>query len=322
MVRRLRQASRAALGRNRSGAGSSHRHRGRRLRHDAVIRLGRADDSGDAYIMMRSYSGPLKAVILDWAGTTVDHGSLAPVRVLQEVFAAHGVPISEAQARRDMGVLKKDHIRAILFEPSVSSKWRDPLGRAPAEADVEDLFANFIPLQLECLVRYSTVIDGVTAAAARIRKRGMKIGSTTGYTRAMLELVLRPAVEQGYSPDCAITPDDVGAGRPHPWMIYANAIRMQIEPLEAIVKIGDTPVDIEEGLRAGVWTAGVARTGNMVGLSAEDFGALKPEEHATRLKNARTQLASAGAHEVIDAVADCERALDSIEARIRAGERP
>ena len=144
----------------------------------------------------------------------------------------------------------------------------------PIEADVESLFANFVPLQLECLVKYSTVIDGVAAAVARVRKRGIKIGSTTGYTRPMLDMILRPAAEQGYQPDCAITPDDVGAGRPHPWMIYANAIRLQVEPLEAIVKVGDTPVDIEEGLRAGVWTIGVARTGNMIGLSVEDFAAL------------------------------------------------
>src|SRR5208283_4864537 len=138
MVRRLRQTSRAAVGRNRRRAGSSHRHRGRRLRHDTVVRPRRTDDPRDAYIMMRSYSGPLKAVIFDWAGTTVDHGSLAPVRVLQQVSAA--------QARRDVGVLKKDHIRAILFEPSVSSKWRDAAGHTPTEANVEALFADFIPL--------------------------------------------------------------------------------------------------------------------------------------------------------------------------------
>ena len=272
--------------------------------------------------MMQSYSGPLKAVILDWAGTTVDHGSLAPVRVLQQVFAARGVPLSEAQARRDMGVLKKDHIRKILFEASVSSKWRDAAGHEPAEADVENLFANFIPLQLECIIKYSTVIDGVAATVARLRKRGLKIGSTTGYTRAMLELVLRPAAEQGYAPDCALTPDEVGAGRPQPWMIFANAIRLQVEPLAAIVKVGDTPVDIEEGLRAGAWTIGVARTGNMIGLSAEDFAALAPAEQATRLEHARAQLTGAGAHEVIDAVAECEGALDAIEARMGRGERP
>jgi len=271
---------------------------------------------------MRSYSGPVKAVILDWAGTTVDHGSLAPVRVLQQVFASRGVPISEEEARRDVGVLKKDHIRKILRGPNVSAQWRDAAGHEPTEADVESLFANFVPLQLECLVRYSAVIDGVAETIAQLRKRGIKIGSTTGYTRAMLDVILRPAAEQGYQPDCAITPDEAGGGRPHPWMIFANAIRLQVEPLEAIVKIGDTIVDIEEGLRAGVWTIGVARTGNMIGLSAEDFAALEPAERAMRLENARIGLSAAGAHEVIDAVADCEVALDAIEARIRRGERP
>ena len=228
--------------------------------------------------MMQSYSGPVKAVILDWAGTTVDHGSLAPVRVLQEVFAARNVPISEQEARRDMGVLKIDHIRKILFAPSVSARWREVEKRDPTETDVENLFANFVPIQLECLVKYSVVIDGVAETVARLRQRGIRIGSTTGYPHEMLDRILQPAAGQGYQPDCAITPDDVGAGRPHPWMIYANAIRLQVDPLESIVKIGDTPVDIEEGLRARVWTIGVARTGNMIGLSAEDFAALAPAE--------------------------------------------
>lgn len=272
--------------------------------------------------MMRPYRGPIRAVILDWAGTTVDHGSLAPVRVLQEVFGRRGVTITEEEARRDMGVLKRDHIRKILFAHDISARWSKTAGHEPTEADVESLFANFIPLQLECLVKYSTVIEGVADTVARLRKRGIKIGSSTGYTRAMLDLVREAARKQGYTPDCAVAPDDVGAGRPHPWMIFANAIRLQVEPLESIVKIGDTPVDIEEGLRAGLWTIGVARTGNMVGLSAEDFAALAPAEKAARIENARRQLAAAGAHEVIDAVAECEPALDAIEARMRAGERP
>jgi phosphonoacetaldehyde hydrolase len=271
---------------------------------------------------MTQYSGPVKAVILDWAGTTVDHGSLAPVRVLQEIFAHRGVPISEEEARRDMGVLKKDHIRKILFAQDISTRWRLTVGHEPAEADVDSLFADFIPRQLDCLVKYSNVIEGVTETVARLRKRGIKIGSTTGYTRAMLDLVLAPAAKEGYAPDCAICPDDVGAGRPHPWMIFANAIRLQVEPLAAIVKIGDTPVDIEEGLRAGVWTIGVARTGNMVGLSAEDFDALMPADKAARVENARRLLAAAGAHEVIDAVAECEPALDAIEERMRRDEGP
>ncbi|MGB6552046.1 MAG: hypothetical protein WBE78_01055, partial [Candidatus Binataceae bacterium] len=73
--------------------------------------------------MKTVYSGPVKAVIFDWAGTTVDHGSLAPVRVLQQVFARRGVTVSEEDARRDMGVLKKDHLRKILLEPGVAAQW-------------------------------------------------------------------------------------------------------------------------------------------------------------------------------------------------------
>ncbi|MHB8381595.1 MAG: phosphonoacetaldehyde hydrolase [Candidatus Binataceae bacterium] len=272
--------------------------------------------------MQKVYSGPIKAVILDWAGTTVDHGSLAPVRVLQQVFARRGVPISEEDARRDMGVLKKDHLRKILLQPSVAPRWRQVSGHEPGEPDVEALFADFVPLQLECIVEHSNVIDGVAETVARLRDRGIKIGSTTGYTRAMLDLILGSAAKQGYSPDCSVTPDDVGGGRPFPWMIFANAIRLQAEPLAAIVKIGDTVVDIEEGLRAGVWTIGVARTGNLIGLSSEDFAALPSAEKASRLGHAREQLTSAGAHQVIDTVAECEPALAAIESRLRTGEHP
>ncbi|HMD05522.1 MAG TPA: phosphonoacetaldehyde hydrolase [Candidatus Binatus sp.] len=266
----------------------------------------------------RKYSGRVKAVIFDWAGTTVDHGSLAPVRVLQEVFGGRGVSISEDEARRDMGILKKDHIRKILFAPEIAGRWRDASGREPGEADVESIFEDFVPRQLECIVRYSDVINGVAETTARLRKRGIKIGSSTGYTRPMLDLILAPAAKQGYQPDCAITPDEVGGGRPYPWMIFANAIRLQVEPLEAIVKIGDTVSDIEEGLRAGVWTIGIAGTGNMVGLSAKDFAALESGEKNRRLAEARAKLTAARAHQVVDAVADCEAALDAIEDRIRA----
>ena len=264
----------------------------------------------------------IAAVIFDWAGTTVDHGSLAPVRVLRRVFESRGVPISEAEARRDMGVLKRDHIERIVSSPAVSERWRVKTGRPPGEKDVDALFADFVPLQLECLVRDSAVIDGVAETVARLRKRGIKIGSTTGYTREMMELLAPAAAAGGYHPDCVVTPDDVGGGRPHPWMIFQNAIRLRIDDLSSIVKVGDTISDIEEGLNAGVWTIGVARTGNLIGMSASDFAALPHDEQRGRLERARTLLREAGAHEVIDSIADCEPKLEQIEEWIRNGRSP
>ena len=70
------------------------------------------------------YTGPLKAVILDWAGTVVDYGSCAPAGVFVEVFARHAVPITMQQARAPMGSEKRAHIAAVAAMPEVAEAWR------------------------------------------------------------------------------------------------------------------------------------------------------------------------------------------------------
>jgi phosphonoacetaldehyde hydrolase len=270
----------------------------------------------------KPYRGRLQAVILDWAGTTVDHGSLAPVRVLEKIFADRGIEISEEEVRRDMGVLKKDHIRSLLLSERIAGEWKKRHDEAPGEDAVEILFADFIPQQMACLLECSTVISGVPRAVEHLRDRGLKIGSTTGYTRPLMEILLPHAARQGYAADCVLCPDDVGAGRPLPWMIYENAIRMKIYPLEAILKVGDTVSDIEEGLNAGCWAVGVARTGNMIGMTEQQWGALSQAEREVRLRDARRKLQDAGAHYTIDTLAEMGPIVDGIEARLQSGERP
>src|SRR5580704_13453007 len=122
----------------------------------------------------------LRAVILDWAGTTVDHGSLAPVEALKRVFAENRVEITAAEAREHMGVLKKDHIRSILSIHRVAGEWSRVHGDQPAESDVERLFSKFLPKQAEILARFSQPIEGVPETTARWKQDGLRIGSTTG----------------------------------------------------------------------------------------------------------------------------------------------
>ena len=179
-----------------------------------------------------------------------------------------------------MGVHKKDHIRALL---------RVKTGGPASEAIVEELFAEFIPMQMECLAACSAVIPGVVETVEELRARGIKIGSTTGYTRPMLEVLLALAAQEGYAPDCALCPDDAGAGRPWPWMCYLNAIQLKTYPMYTMIKIGDTVSDIEEGENAGMWTMGVARTGNMIGLTAEQLAALPLDAQAARACAARRE---------------------------------
>jgi len=260
----------------------------------------------------------LKGLVLDWAGTTVDYGSLAPARTLQYLFARMHITLTEPETRRDMGLPKKDHIRGIMSMPRVRDAWQKLRGHIPTEADVEEIYKEFIPLQFSCLAEYSTVIPGVVEAVHSFRQRGLKIGSTTGYTRAMLDLLVEQSAKNGYRPDCSLSPEEVGAGRPLPFMMYESAVKLQVYPMAAIAKIGDTPVDIQEGLNAGAWSIGVAGTGNMIGLSLEDFGALSESERRARLAEARAELQKAGAHYIVDTLADVHAVLDDIDERLKS----
>jgi phosphonoacetaldehyde hydrolase len=257
--------------------------------------------------------GGVQALILDWAGTTVDFGSLAPVRTLQQVFERFHLDVPEEHIRRDMGRPKRDHIARVLSIPDVQEEWRGRYGSAPDNTAVDKVYAEFIPLQLACLAEYSSVIPGVAPAIERTRERGLKIGSNTGYTREMLDLLVERAAADGYRPDCSVSPEDVGSGRPQPFMIFEIAVRLKVYPLAAIVKAGDTPSDIQEGLNAGVWSVGVARTGNMIGLPQTQLEGMPSEERQRLLNDAHGRLAAAGAHFVIDSVAEIDSVLDEID---------
>lgn len=258
----------------------------------------------------------LNALVLDWAGTTVDFGSLAPARTLHRLFAHADIQLTDAEVRRDMGLPKKEHIRQLLSMPRISDAWLALHGRRPTPDDVEDAYRQFVPLQIACLAELSRLIPGVLGSVQRFRERGLKIGSTTGYSRAMLDVLLENSAKAGYKPDCSLSPEDVGAGRPKPFMIYETAVQLRVYPLASMAKIGDTPADIHEGLNAGVWSIGVAGTGNGIGLSFDEFQALPPDERGARVEKARRELEQAGAHYVVDSLAELDPVLDDIDARL------
>jgi phosphonoacetaldehyde hydrolase len=270
----------------------------------------------------RKYTGKLQGVILDWAGTTIDYGCFAPTMVFVAGFRAHGVDITLAEAREPMGKFKRDHIATVMQMPRVAQAWQAVHRKAPSDDDVQTLFDEFIPRQLEVLAQYATPIDGVIETIGKLRERGIKIGSCTGYTRAMMDIVIYEASKHGYTADAVVTFDDVGAGRPTPFMAFENCRRLNLYPMPAVVKIGDTVVDIEEGLNANMWTIGIAKTGNEVGMSAEEIATSEPTLVQTKLDNAYRKLYQAGAHYVVDSLSDILPVLDEIEHRLQNGEKP
>jgi len=270
----------------------------------------------------REYRGPIQAVILDWAGTTQDHGVYAPAVVFIDVFHRYGVEITMAEARAPMGLFKLDHIRAITKMPGVAERWQAVHGRPVTEDDVQAMFADFQPLQVEAMARYATLIDGTVEAVDEMKRRKYKIGSTTGFMRAAADVAMREAERQGYVPDSTVCADEVPAGRPEPWMVLRNMEILRVFPPAAVVKIGDTKIDIDEGLNAGTWTIGLSRSGNYVGLTEQEFLALPESQRLDLVVQADDLLRRQGAHYVVETIADVMPCLDDIEHRLRHGRLP
>lgn len=267
-------------------------------------------------------SPQLKAAIFDWAGTVIDFGSRAPMGAFVDAFQRFGVAISVAEARRPMGLPKRAHIAALMAEPAIARRWADQHGAQPGEAEIDALYDVFVPLNTAVVADYCSLIPGAVAMADAVRARGMKLGSTTGYVRPIMDRVLPLAAAQGYQPDNLVCAGDLADGRPTPLMMYRCFADLGVCPPSAVVKIDDTEPGIAEGLAAGTWTVGVSISGNCVGLSAEEWAATPAEEQATLRARAEAQLLGAGAHFVIDSIADLMPVLDEIETRMGRGERP
>lgn len=274
------------------------------------------------FALDRTASAALKAVVFDWAGTIVDFGSVAPVDAFVEAFSRFGVDLTRDEARAPMGLGKRDHILALAAMPRVAEAWQVAHGRPFEPADADRVFTVFEPANALSARRRARLIPGVVDVAARLRERGIAIGTNTGYTREIMGAVKIEAARQGFEPDCIVCTDEVATGRPSPLMLYLALARLGAHPASRAVKVDDTAPGIVEGLAAGCWTVGVSATGNGVGLAEAELESLDPARRAALVGRAGETLRAAGAHYVIDSVAGLEPVLDDIERRLAEGERP
>ncbi len=264
----------------------------------------------------------VQAVVFDWAGTIVDFGSRAPMGAFVQLFADFGIAISIAQARGPMGSAKWDHIAALCALPEVAAQWQRKYGRPVATSDIDHLYEVFTPMNAAVVADFADFIPGAVAMVDTLRARGLKIGSTTGYNRPIMDIVTPIAAAGGYVPDNLVCAGDLAAGRPSPLMMYRTFADLGVWPPSRVVKVDDTGVGIEEGLNAGTWTVGLAISGNAVGLPLAQWEALDAVQQDALRQTATAKLKAAGAHYVIDSVADLLPVLDDIEAKLKQGLTP
>ncbi len=272
----------------------------------------------------KRYKGKVQAVILDWSGTTADAYVVAPAVVFVEVFKRQKVEISMLEARGPMGLRKDLHIKALTEVDEIKERWKKIHGKYPEQSDVDRMFADFVPLQLDCLRKYTTLLPGVAEVTQRLQKQGIKIGSTTGFVRSMVDILEEDAAKQGYKPDASVAGDEVTSGaRPSPHMVYKNLDMLNITPIQSVVKVDDTASGVGEAVNAGCWGIGVTRYSNYMNVDTpEDGKKLSEDEIKKRVAKTKDILEKAGAHYILESIADIEPVIEDINKRIARGERP
>jgi phosphonoacetaldehyde hydrolase len=258
----------------------------------------------------------IKAVIFDWAGTIIDYGCMAPTQVFIEVFSRKNIRITVEEARAPMGLAKIDHVRELFRLATVQKQWITEFGQLPSAADTEAIYAELEPALAMIVKNYSKPIPGAINLINTLKSMGVKVGTTTGYVDKMMKNILPLTTASGLIPDSVVNSSEVSAGRPFPWMIYRNCEKMGAYPLNHMVKIGDTVADIQEGKNAGMWTIGLTRSGNELGLSLIESENADPTWLAERIAIAGRKLLDAGADFVAEGVWDCGPILEEIDNQI------
>jgi phosphonoacetaldehyde hydrolase len=260
----------------------------------------------------------IKAVIFDWAGTIIDYGCIAPAQVFIEVFRQKDIFISMEEARSPMGLAKKDHVRALFRLDSVQKQWKAEYGQFPSEADIDVIYSELEPALAAIVKNYSEPIPGAIELINRLKAQGIKVGTTTGYVAEMMQNILPIATSRGLIPDSVVNSSEVSAGRPAPWMIYRNCENMNVFPLSQMVKIGDTIADIQEGINAGMWTIGLTKSGNELGLSVTEAESADPVWMAQKIALAGRKMTTNGVDFVAEGVWDCWPILEEIDEQIQS----
>ena len=177
-----------------------------------------------------------EAVIFDWAGTTVDYGCFAPVQTFVEVFKEFGVEPTMEETRKPMGMLKWDHIKTMLGMNRIHREFVQIHGREPEDSDVDAMHDLFLDKLMKVLDQFAEPKEHVLETVEKLRRAGIRIGSTTGYTDEMMAIVTREAKKAGYEPDCLFTPDSTGhMGRPYPYMIFRNMEALKVTSVNAVM---------------------------------------------------------------------------------------
>ena len=264
--------------------------------------------------MSNLHAPTIRLVVFDWSGTTVDFGGFGPVESFTRTLERQGLAPTAEQVRGPMGVSSKDHLRALLQIPELDEQWQAQHDGPWDESDIDRIYReDYVPIQLETIVEHDRLVPGLLPVLQDLKARGIRLATTTGDPREAANLLFASARRQGFVRDLDVVPDMVSEGRPAPWMIYHAMKWLGIYPPSGVVKVGDTLADIAEGRNAGAWSVGVISGSSEVGLSEDDWKALREVERQAISRSVGSRFIKAGAHAIIETLGELPGVIDALE---------
>jgi len=186
----------------------------------------------------------IKLVVFDMAGTTVSDENYVAIS-FQQAMKQHGYTVALEDVNPMMGYEKPLAIKMMLDKYETNVKKID-------EDIIHKIHTDFVDIMID-FYKHSTAIKPLPNAEntfSQLRSMDIKIGLDTGFSRNIAELIIsRLGWEDKI--DIMVASDDVKNGRPYPDMIDLMKAKLNILPADEVVKIGDTEVDINEGIKAG-----------------------------------------------------------------------
>ncbi|HEV8059455.1 MAG TPA: HAD hydrolase-like protein [Gemmataceae bacterium] len=186
----------------------------------------------------------IELVIFDMAGTTVRDGDAVADCFRAALYDA-GLVVTREAVNRVMGLHKPEAIHRLVKA-------------APADvfvaASETEIHADFVAR----MVRHYRTDEGVREVAGtsgvfeRLHRAGIKNALNSGFSREIAKIIIDRLdwIPKGLV-DASVTSDEVTRGRPHPEMIQLLMKNLGVTDAANVVKVGDTPADLEEGTNAG-----------------------------------------------------------------------
>lgn len=270
-------------------------------------------------------------IILDFSGTCVDSFTLAPAIAFVEVFKKYNINICIKEAvKKPMGLYKFDHIKYILNMEDVKRQWFKEYNRETTDNDLNNIYKDFIKLQIEVLPNYCKPLPKVVETMNILRKNNIKFGGCSGFSREMINTILKNTSDKGLFFESTFLADDINdekkiflGGRPYPFMIYQNLFNLENKNISQCIKVDDSAVGIEEGLAANCWTVGISNYSNYINVnSVEEFSQMSELEKKERKEYSKKKLIESGCHYVIGEFDELIYVVDDINNRLENGERP